>query len=31
MFVAVNNEYLGVFWEIGNTMRKQEKTEGWGN
>ena len=21
---------LTVFWEIGNTIRKQEKAEGWG-
>ena len=28
--VAVNNELLTVFWEIGNTIRKQEKAEGWG-
>lgn len=28
--VAVNNELLSVFWEIGNTIRKQEKAEGWG-
>ena len=29
--VAVNNELLAAFWEIGNTIRKQEKAEGWGN
>jgi predicted nuclease of restriction endonuclease-like (RecB) superfamily len=28
--VAVNKELLTVFWEIGNTIRKQEKSEGWG-
>jgi predicted nuclease of restriction endonuclease-like (RecB) superfamily len=28
--VAVNNELLTAFWEIGNTIRKQEKAEGWG-
>lgn len=28
--VAVNNELLSVFWEIGDTIRKQEAAEGWG-
>ncbi|MBC7510326.1 MAG: hypothetical protein H7320_16515 [Ferruginibacter sp.] len=25
--LAVNDEPLTVFWEIGNTVRKQEKAE----
>ena len=27
--LAVNNELLAVFWEIGNTISKQEKAAGW--
>lgn len=28
--IAVNNELLKVYWEIGDTISKQEQTEGWG-
>lgn len=28
--VAVNNTLLTVYWEIGNTINKQETAEGWG-
>ncbi|MCA6438044.1 MAG: hypothetical protein IM592_16300 [Bacteroidetes bacterium] len=28
--LAVNKELLNVYWEIGNTILKQQKTEGWG-
>lgn len=28
--IAVNNELLKVYWEIGNTILLQQKTEGWG-
>ena len=28
--IAVNNELLNVYWEIGDTIKKQEQTEGWG-
>ena len=29
-YVAVNNALLTVFWEMCNTIRKQEKAESWG-
>lgn len=28
--LAVNNELLAMYWDIGNTILKQQKTEGWG-
>jgi predicted nuclease of restriction endonuclease-like (RecB) superfamily len=28
--IAVNNELLKVYWEIGDTISKQEQIEGWG-
>ena len=28
--LAVNNELLGVYWEIGNAIAEQEKLAGWG-
>lgn len=28
--LAVNNELLTAYWEIGDTISKQEQTEGWG-
>jgi predicted nuclease of restriction endonuclease-like (RecB) superfamily len=28
--VAVNNEILLVYWEIGYTILQQQKEEGWG-
>jgi predicted nuclease of restriction endonuclease-like (RecB) superfamily len=28
--LAVNNELLLVYWEIGNTISLQQKSEGWG-
>ncbi len=28
--LAVNKELLNVYWEIGNTILEQQKTEGWG-
>ncbi len=28
--LAVNNELLKVYWEIGNTISKEEKEDGWG-
>ena len=28
--VAVNAELLGLYWEIGNIIIQQQKTEGWG-
>jgi predicted nuclease of restriction endonuclease-like (RecB) superfamily len=28
--IAVNNEPLKVYWEIGDTISKQEQAEGWG-
>lgn len=28
--IAVNNELLKVYWEIGDTISKQEQAEGWG-
>ncbi len=28
--IAVNNELLTVYWEIGNIISKQEETDGWG-
>lgn len=28
--VAVNNELLKVYWEIGDAINKQEQSEGWG-
>ncbi|HEY4147539.1 MAG TPA: PDDEXK nuclease domain-containing protein [Chitinophagaceae bacterium] len=28
--VAVNNELLKVYWEIGDIISKQEQSEGWG-
>lgn len=28
--VAVNNELLKVYWEIGDTISKQEQSDGWG-
>lgn len=27
---AVNNQLLSVYWEIGNTILQQQKSEGWG-
>jgi len=29
--LAVNNELLKVYWEIGDAIRKQEQNEGWGS
>ena len=29
--LAVNKELLNVYWEIGNTILEQQKTEGWGS
>ncbi len=28
--IAVNTELLGLYWEIGNIILQQQKTEGWG-
>lgn len=28
--ISVNKELLSVFWEIGNVVLQQQKTEGWG-
>ncbi len=28
--LAVNNELLGVYWEIGNAIAEQEQEAGWG-
>lgn len=28
--LAVNKELLNVYWEIGNTILEQQKSEGWG-
>jgi predicted nuclease of restriction endonuclease-like (RecB) superfamily len=28
--IAVNNELLSVYWEIGDTINKQELLQGWG-
>jgi hypothetical protein len=28
--IAVNNELLAVYWEIGDTINKQELLLGWG-
>jgi len=28
--IAVNNELLSVYWEIGNAILQQQKEEGWG-
>ncbi len=28
--IAVNNELLAVYWEIGDTINKQELLQGWG-
>lgn len=28
--LSVNKELLSVYWEIGNTILEQQKTEGWG-
>lgn len=29
--LAVNKELLNVYWEIGNTILEQQKSEGWGS
>lgn len=28
--VAINNALLSIYWEVGDTIRVQEQTEGWG-
>jgi predicted nuclease of restriction endonuclease-like (RecB) superfamily len=28
--LAINNELLGIYWEIGNAIAEQEQLAGWG-